>query len=210
MSLALLFGALIALALWIAAALGAPRPPNVSQLAAAAARSESRAATVAQSFGGERERAPDVPSTWTVRIQNERGTLQFLMGTAALWGTLFHPRSLDWMVLRAPGNPALAAGVVVRPPFLSVHDWRDGSPGERATHTTRSGVSLVIERPDGVELDDRAVLAWVEALPSGVTLVRLDRERVELRAQGALVVDPLSAARTLIALLCFDRDVAAT
>jgi hypothetical protein len=132
------------------------------------------------------------------------------MGTAALWGSLFHPRSLDWMVLRAPGDTALAAGVVVRPPVLSVYEWRDGSPGERATHTTRSGVSLVIERPDGVEFDARAVLAWVEALPSEVRLLRLDRDRVELRAEGGLVVDPLSATNTLIALACFDRDVVTT
>lgn len=91
-----------------------------------------------------------------------------------------------------------------------MHDWRDGNPGERATHTTPSGVSLVIERADGVELDTNALLAWVETLPSGVTLTRLDRERAELRAQGALVQDAVSAAQTLVALVQFDRDGAAS
>lgn len=206
MPFALFVAAVIAALMLASYFASASRAPSESQLVAAARRARARAQALADALGAALERDPDVPSTWLVRLSTDRGDATLRMGTAALWGTLLRARFLDWMNLRAAGDPALAEGVVVRPPIYTVDDWRDGAPGEAVTHTTPSGVLLVIERPEGVEFDASGVLAWVEGFPTGVRLVRLDRERVELRAEGPFVADPVRAANALVALVRFEAS----
>lgn len=108
-------------------------------------------------------------------------------------------RLVDWMKLRASAPPGLPAGAQIHPPGRSVHQWRDGLPGDAPTRVTPGGVPLVLERADALDL--AALDAWVDSIPrAGMWLVMIDADGLELRAQAPATDDPVACARRLIEL----------
>lgn len=160
--------------------------------------SETRARTVATALGATIERDRSIDTTWRIEVPSARGQLLLQMSTVLLDGGLRMAQAYHWLSLRASVPVALPEGVSVRPPRRTVFDWRDGTPGESPTHTTPSARVLFVEGLERGAIDERALFAWVDSLPAGVTLVLLDASTVELRAAGVIASDPLVAARSML------------
>lgn len=180
-----------------------PLRPSPRQERDAQRRSAARAAEVASALGLVADRDPEVPTTYHLRPTGDAPTMQLSMGSPAFPRGPFGTEYVDWMMIRAKGDPLLPEGARIRPLRRTVSDWREGAPGEAPTHITPRGTELVIEHGKDERVDVARALAWIDALPEGMWLVDLSREEVELRAQGAVVTSALEGARNLFDLVRF-------
>jgi hypothetical protein len=182
----------------LAACLRRPAPTPRHQRRAEQ-RSAERAAEVAAALDLIADQDPEIPTTHHLRSRDGADDLVLSMGSPALVRGL-RLEHVDWMTLRAAGDPRLPDGTRLRPPMRTVFDWRDGAPGEAPTLVTPGGIPLVVEGHVHDE-DIAALVTWVDALPEGVLLVERSREKIELRAGGAAVEDAHEAAQRLLALV---------
>jgi hypothetical protein len=175
-----------------------PLQPTKRQERHAEHRSAARAAEAAAALDLVAERDPEIPTTYHLRSP-DGATLS--MGSPAMRRGLFRVEYVDWMRLRAKGDPSLPEGARIRPPIRTVWDWRDGLPGEAPMLSTPRGAPLVVESEDSFDL--KRFVAWIDSFPGGVRLCTLSRDEVELRADGPATRDAAGGARRLFELVRF-------